>query len=595
MAHRPLIVHLFPAMLLITFTALGAAFFYASLVTQRAHSTQVAHDLDARILLLQNHFEHYISLHDVDALDAWAKKVGQQSGTRITVISEAGKVVGDSHFDQQNMEDHGDRPEVFSAFADGMGKATRFSSTLQEMRMYAARQIKDKEGQVAVLRLSLPVTEMNVILRNTVRESLLGAAVILVFAALLAWFMAKRITRPVAALQIEARKFSQGNLTTPLPTPTISELADLAHAMNDMALQLNERIALSEQQRNQLQAMWSSMSEGVLAFDMNRTVLQINPAASLFFKVDIDKAQGQNLREVVHNPILKDMVIRILHEDTAIEGEVTLKEEQVRHLHCRGAVLRDADGTRLGGLLVLNDITQLRGLENSRKEFVDNVSHEIRSPITAIRGYAETVLELPEEDREDRQRFLGIIMRQAKRLTALVEDVLALASIERQQDDESLAFDYSNVNDLLESATSLVRDMAQAKKIEISVFCDDHTLKVPMDRPLLEQALLNLLTNAIRYSADGKPVILSAMQHGEQLEIQVEDQGPGIDPEHFPRLFERFYRVDKARSRQKGGTGLGLAIVKHIVILHQGEVRVTSTPGKGSTFTLILPNPPEDL
>jgi len=277
-----------------------------------------------------------------------------------------------------------------------------------------------------------------------------------------------------------------------------------------------------------------------------------------------------------------------LSSQGSVEREMSLSTEEGRFVSAHGTILRDAEGNRIGALIVLNDITQLRRLENIRRDFVANVSHEIKTPITAIKGFVETLSDGRVNDRNDRERFLEIITRHVNRLEAIVEDLLRLSRIEKDAETEGINFIEANLRHVLENAIQVCRPKAESKGINLELICDE-TIIAKIDPPLLEQAVVNLLDNAIKYSPEKSSIRLETSRNKEELVIDIVDRGSGIEKEHLPRLFERFYRVDKARSRKLGGTGLGLAIVKHIVQAHRGRVTVQSSPGNGSTFSIHLP------
>jgi two-component system phosphate regulon sensor histidine kinase PhoR len=341
--------------------------------------------------------------------------------------------------------------------------------------------------------------------------------------------------------------------------------------------------------RSEQDAVLASMTEGVLAVDTGGRVITLNPSAARLFNMTGMPYQGRTLEEVVRNPDLLRFVGRIEAEGGPAQGEITLGAGPARrHLRLGGARLADRDGRRLGTLVVLSDITRLRELEGIRRDFVANVSHELKTPITAIKGAADTLVEGGVDDDSTRERFLAIIQRQSERLAALISDTLSLARVEQAVDTGGAALAPGPVAPVLESAAAACESQAAAREVAVSISCDA-ALSAPMDRLLLEQAVINLLQNAVAYSPPGTPVALRARPGDGGTVIEVADQGPGIAPEHLPRLFERFYRVDAARTREVGGTGLGLAIVKHIALAHRGRVSVESAPGKGSTFRIHLP------
>jgi two-component system phosphate regulon sensor histidine kinase PhoR len=282
-------------------------------------------------------------------------------------------------------------------------------------------------------------------------------------------------------------------------------------------------------------------------------------------------------------------VTEALRSKQPLEAEMRLViRGDERFLQAHGAPLRDASGKEIGVLVVLNDMTRLLRLENIRRDFVANVSHELKTPITAIKGSVETLLGGAIEESDSAPRFLEIIARQADRLNAIIEDLLALSRIEQEEEKSGIHLDPVAVRDVIQSALLSCQVRAQDKQVRLAVDCSGE-LQCPANAPLLEQALVNLVDNAITYSSEGGEVRIAARAAANGLEITVRDFGCGIAREHLPRLFERFYRVDKARSRKQGGTGLGLAIVKHIIQAHGGQVRVDSAPGEGSLFTISLP------
>jgi two-component system phosphate regulon sensor histidine kinase PhoR len=341
-------------------------------------------------------------------------------------------------------------------------------------------------------------------------------------------------------------------------------------------------------QRNEIKAVLSSMVEGVIAVDMEERVISMNHAAARMFGCDPAEAQGRSIQEVVRNTVLQQFVKNALSSQEAVEKEIVLSSDRDRFLNGHGTLLRDAEGKQIGALIVLNDVTRLLRLEKIRREFVANVSHEIKTPITAIKGFVETLRDGAVENHEDAERFLEIISKHVDRLEAIIEDLLSLSRIEQEAEREKVVLDEGRIKDVLETAVQICEAGAMAKKIEVELSCAKEMV-ANLDPQLLEQAIVNLIDNAIKYSNDGGTVRVEALQRENEIIISVHDQGCGIEKKHLPRLFERFYRVDMARSRQMGGTGLGLAIVKHISQAHGGRVAVESIPGKGSTFSIHLP------
>ena len=361
-----------------------------------------------------------------------------------------------------------------------------------------------------------------------------------------------------------------------------------------MATEVEQRVATAEERRQALEAVLRSMVEGVLSFDTDRRILNMNRAAADFFDVDPARVSGRAIEEAIRISELHDFARTTLESDSVTEGEIIVYDEGTHYLQAHGTTLFDARGKAIGGVIVLNDITRLRRLEEARREFVANVSHELRTPITAVKGYTETLLDGALDDRPTTERFLNTIARQSDRLNQLIEDLLTLSSIEREEELNRIDREIVPIGLVVDGALAACAHSANELNIDLQSSVNGQELNVWGNVALLQQALTNLIENAIKYSAPGSSVRLWAANDEGQIRIAVEDDGCGIAAEHIPRLFERFYRVDKARSRAQGGTGLGLAIVKHITLAHGGSVDVSSKVGSGSTFYISLPPAPNN-
>jgi two-component system phosphate regulon sensor histidine kinase PhoR len=355
-----------------------------------------------------------------------------------------------------------------------------------------------------------------------------------------------------------------------------------------MAAQLDRRIKTVISQRNELETVLSSMMEGVIAVNNEERIIRMNEAAAGFFDCDPEICQGRDLQEVIRNSALQQFVRTALSSREPKEDDIIVHLNGESTLNLKSSPLLDANKESTGTLVVFNDVTQLRRLENMRRDFVANVSHEIKTPLTAIKGFVETLHRGNVDDPEEARRFLGIIQKHADRLSSIVEDLLSLSRIEQEDEGKIIKLEEGYVNDVFQSAMQICRSKAEEKNITIRPVCDE-PIFAKFDTTLLEQAVVNLLDNAIKYSEPKSTILLKAQRNNSEIRISVEDQGIGIAKKYLPRLFERFYRVDKARSRNLGGTGLGLAIVKHIAQAHSGRITVESTLGVGSVFTIHLP------
>jgi len=587
-ARRSLFSQILFAFLAVILISLAAWIWETSRSMRAFHLGQTEIALEARASAVEQELNPLFLQKEADRIDALCKEIGRVSGARITAILPSGAVIGDTDEEPARMDNHGDRPEVRDALAGRTGKAVRYSHTLQQDWVYVAVPVQTKGELLGVVRASNSLASVNGPLYGAfVRIGLAGALVALLAAAV-SLLLARRIAGPLGRMVEGTRRLAAGDFETRLVPPDSTELAELAGAMNRMARDLHERMEAADRQRAELDAVLSSMEEGVLAVDRQRRVISINRAAAELFGVDAQTARGREVHSVVRNPGLQECVARMLDSATPFCEDVTLGPPGERHLLVSATGLRAGRGGETGALLVLEDVTELRRLERVRSDFVANVSHEIRTPVTSIKGYAETLLSEAKDDPESRDRFLEIIARQADRLAALVDDILSLARLERTEASGVPGIEQVAVDTVMEGAVQACAPKAADRQVRITVSCPAD-LAIEANPALVEQALLNLLDNAVKFSEPGGEIRMGAYSDETGVSVSVSDAGPGIAADHQARIFERFYRVDRGRSRAMGGTGLGLAIVKHIMSLHGGRVELESEPGKGSRFTLWFP------
>jgi two-component system phosphate regulon sensor histidine kinase PhoR len=577
---------------------------------KRFYYDQIGSTLEDRAYLIKDQVSGMLLSGKIQELRTFCRKSGREASTRITVIDHLGTVIADSSEDPATMDKHNNRPEISQALKGTPGTSVRFSKTLQENMLYVAIPLEDSKSNItiaqtnkaldplsAILRISVPVTAIETELHNVQRKIAHGALAVVVIAALVSLFLSRRITRPLEEMKQSAERFSTGDFNQRLilkQEKGISlEVASLAHSMNEMTDQLNDRIKTIISQRNALEAVFSSMIESVLAVNRDERIMSLNRACADLLHAEQQEAQGKLIQEVVRNVELQEQIRQVLATNTQCKNEIVLQDTTGERALLTNAVpLNDGSGHNIGVLVVMNDVTDIRRLENVRRDFVANVSHELKTPITSIKGYVETLLDGAINDPENAQNFLQIVMKQADRLHAIIEDLLSLSRIEQDAEIGDVDLKKGYLQQVLTGAIQTCHLKASQKKNHISLSCPEH-LQVNMNATLLEQAIVNLVVNAIKYSNEGGEIKIHAksiaQEHStEQIEISVEDFGSGIAKKHLPRLFERFYRSDKARSRKLGGTGLGLAIVKHIVQAHGGEIKVESVEGKGTTFFIYL-------
>jgi two-component system phosphate regulon sensor histidine kinase PhoR len=588
MKRKRLVWQIFPSFLLVTLIAIITAIWFASHAMEVFFLDQTAADLKDRIALVRYQIEPRLQPLLAERIDRICKEAGQLSSTRFTVILPDGTVVGDSQENPAHMDNHAGRPEISAAMRNGSGRSVRYSKTLDRRLMYVAVAVNTQGGMAGVVRAAFPVTSLETKM-GAIRWRMAGGGVLIaVLVGLIILLAARKISHPIEMLKQGADDFAAGNLTHKMSLPDTEELAGLAQAMNKMATRLDNRIATAINQKNELETVLSSMREGVVAIDSAEAIMSMNPLAAEMFECDRDQSKGRSIQEVVRNLALQTFVTKALKTEDSLEDDIAFYRQAEIILNIRSSTIVDGTGQRIGTLLVMTDVTRLRHLEHMRRDFVANVSHEIKTPLTAIRGYVETLYNSEVDSPEDTHRFLEIVIKHVNRLESIVEDLLSLSRIERENFREALNLSIARMGDIFQTVVQVCQKNAEAKHIDIQVKSGED-LQATVDTTLLEQAIVNLLDNAIKYSENGSRIEISAAKRDGMTAIHIQDYGCGIAQRNLSRLFERFYRVDKARSRQLGGTGLGLAIVKHIVQAHEGEIKVESKLGEGSTFSIYLP------
>lgn len=587
MQRKPLVWKLFPIYFLITLVSVLLIGLYASNALRAFYYSEVRSNLEIRTRLISEDVESAL-LQGNNHLPSLVKSLSKTSHTRITIIDTSGKVIADSESDAAHMENHADRPEFKQALKGKVGISRRSSPTLGITMMYLAIPVKSDHITNYIMRTSIPAAALDAPPHIIGRRLMLGVLLITLLAAAASMLAARRISGPLLKMKDAAASFAKGDFHSKVPLPDTEEFASLANTLNHMAVQLEHQVKTTMQQAAEQQSILASMNEGVIAIDNNDCVLILNPMAEQFLGVTSNAAKGKTIQEAIRNSDLQRFFEKCKEDMCPDSEEFVLPAANKILIEATGTPLLDAEGKQIGVLVVLSDITRTRKLENIRKDFVANVSHELRTPITSIKGFVETLREGAISDPVKSQEFLDIVAKQADRLNAIIEDLLALSKLQQESDTASIPLQLLPINEVLIAAIHNCDSKAQQSNITMNLECDDRITAL-INAPLLEQAVTNLIDNAIKYSPSDTSVMVKVSKDKSGVVIRVTDIGSGIEAEHIPRLFERFYRVDKARSRKLGGTGLGLAIVKHIVNAHQGKVEVQSTPGKGSTFSITLP------
>jgi len=588
MKKKPLFWHLFPAFLLLVIVCLAAVAWYASTSFRNLHYCRTTTSLEAVARLAALHVQAESPELNPAVVQSLCRDIGRTGGARLTVVTPSGTVIADTDHDPASMDNHADRPEIIQAWKQGQGFRTRRSGTLQEDMMYVAIPLRSSgDRDLAVVRAALALDDINKTVRQLTEKVILFGIMVAVLGAVLTMLLTRRVTWPLNQIRHSASDFAAGRLEHRLPSSDVSEVDVLTSALNHMSEELSSRIETITQQRDEENALLSCMTEAVLAVDTDRHLLKMNDSARALLQVDAMTPGKTPIAEVIRNADLLAIIDRTLASDEPVEGDILIPERE-RYLQAHGTALTGSDGQHVGAVIAINDVTRLRRLATMRRDFVANVSHELKTPITAIKGFAETLLEETPVEETDRQHFLDIISKQSDRLQSIVEDLLILSDIENATEGDTIEFVQSSLLRIIEGAVASCEPAAKARGIAIAVECDAQ-LEAQINLQLLEQAVSNLVGNAVKYGVENTTVHIGAQVVDGEVAIAVRDEGPGIASKHLPRLFERFYRVDKSRSRKLGGTGLGLAIVKRIALAHGGRVHVESELGEGSTFTIFLP------
>ena len=526
------------------------------------------------------------------ATQPFAERVSRPAGARVMLIAPDGRVVADSERTLEglaSMENHADRPEVRVALGGATGSDVRRSATLGASLIYVAVPVTDAGRTVAALRLAAPAEVATPAYESLRRVMLTGGGIALVVALAIGLFVAARVTRPVIEMQHVARQMSEGNFAVRASVRSPDEIGTLGRSLNAMAGRLREKIEDLEREQAKATAVLDAMVEGVIATDGHDHIILINERARALFGLGRARADRLPLLEVIRNVDLHDVLgeSRLAADGAVVSREVKLSEPSERVLQVHAVPLRFTGEAR-GVVMVLHDITELRRLEQVRTEFVANVSHELRTPLTAIHGYLETLIDGALEEPENARKFLEIVFRHTERLGRLTDDLTDLSNIELGR--ISLRLEPTTVAEVADSVLAIIAPRAGAGQVAVEASLPPDLPPVVADRDRLAQILINLVDNAVKYTPKGGRVWLEGrMREPGVVEVAVSDTGTGIPKADLPRLTERFYRVDKARSRDLGGTGLGLAIVKHLVLAHGGELTIESELWKGTTVRFTLP------
>jgi two-component system, OmpR family, phosphate regulon sensor histidine kinase PhoR len=525
-----------------------------------------------------------LSSEDSAALRKWVSQIAA-SGVRVTVITSDGKVLADSQSDPQTMENHAGGPEVRDALAKGDGQAIRRSVTIDSNLLYYAVRLPVANGPPVVLRFALPVRTVDEEMSGFRRRLWLASLGMLLITGVASLLISRSLSNRVERLKIFLRRVAEGDFRPIEADRSGDALEALAVSLNQTAARLDRTIRTLTEERNLSSAILGSMVEGVAVVDGSERLVFTNPGFARILGLDVPPRAGSPLLEVVRQTELIEAVRRVLEGEPRVEAEIVTGTLRQHFFAATVASVRAAETS--GAIVVLHDITALRKLERVRRDFVANVSHELRTPLTAIQGFAETLLAGALDDPQNRVRFLEIILEHSRRLARLTEDLLKLSRMDAERLE--LEIRCLSVPQFIESCIQTTQRSATEKNLRMAVNLPENLPDVAADRTRLAEVLQNLLDNAIQYTPPGGRITVTASADGDKVTFTVSDTGIGIPQVDQPRIFERFYRVDAARSREVGGTGLGLSIAKHLVEAHGGRIWLDSEVGHGSQFHFTVP------
>lgn len=561
----------------------------SSVLTIREIRTLNYEDAKSRLVVTANLIA--MSLEDIQEpefdYENFAVTSAQGSGARVTIISPKGVVLGESDGKSAEMESHFYREEVQLAYSGKTGFSQRFSSTLQRDMLYVARPFENQDGSLSVVRVALPMKSVNDLFWSEAMKVLMISFLGVFAAFLISQQFMNRILNPIQKLLTASARIADGQYGLRIMEESQDEIGELTHSFNLMSEKLQENMEESKASAVKISAVLSSMINGIIAVDNDRHIMFINPVAESLLGILEEEVKGRHVLEVIRNNQLDDCLERFLISDLMATTDIDIFEPAQRTISIATTPILSEDHKKLGGVILLQDVTEIRKLEQMRKDFVANVSHELKTPLTSIQGFVETLKAGAADQKSVRDKFLDILDIESSRLSTLIDDLLMLSDIENR--NSMISRDEIPVTQSVREVIEMLSELAQRKRILLTLNAQQGLPKIFGNQGWFKQMIINLVDNAIKYTPVDGSVHVELSAGRDYLDIQVTDTGIGIEEAHLSRLFERFYRADKARSREVGGTGLGLAIVKHITLAMEGQIFVSSIPGEGSTFTVKLP------
>lgn len=545
--------------------------------------TQVSQQLSMEIELVKA----YMQAQDQETIsfETFAGDIKNLLDLRVTIVDTEGVVLADSEESPENMDNHINREEIRKALAnDTVASSVRYSNTLKTEYLYTAVPLNVGD-QLLIIRISKPLLELEKV-NATIRDyTLISTALAIILAMAIAYYMSRRITEPIFELTDAAKEISDGNYGKKIYTRSNDQIGELTDSFNHMSFSLANTMSSLKQRNVELEAILNSMINGIIAIDAKRQILMINPVCFEILDLPNDYvAENESMYKIIRNDEIAEMIEAAIKEGISQVKEVPYVHiDKILRIYINPIINNEKD--IIGSIVVLQDVTQVRKLEQMRSDFVSNVSHELKTPLTSIKGFVDTLKNGAISNEGTALRFLDIIDIESDRLYRLINDILILSEIERM--DKDIDKEKVEVGEVIDEVVAMLSLKSEQKSIKLKALKSE-PLMMLANRDRIKQMMINLIDNALKYTEVGE-VTVDMSSKGNWIKLTVKDTGIGIPEEHLERLFERFYRVDKGRSRNQGGTGLGLSIVKHIVLLYKGKITVHSKVGEGTTFEILFP------
>jgi two-component system phosphate regulon sensor histidine kinase PhoR len=584
MRHSPIFLKLYAGFSVVILLSILIVGLMVQRQIEQASLKDISNNLTSQAFILQQSFVN-IGEQTQTQIQHTVEQIGHLIETRVTLLTKDGVVIADSEFSFEQMDNHLYRPEIMAATASEIGQSRRYSETLQKPMLYVAISAMANNSKLGYIRTALSTERIDEEINYLRRVIIIAASLTALIALFIGYWLAMSFARPLKQMTIIAHNYAHGRYQMRIPSQRRDEIGDLARSLNQMADISAKRFNIIKTERDQLSAILKSMNEGVITVTSLGLITHVNAAACRMLRTSGERCLGQSLKDIDGSNNLYQAFIQCQQQQSSVERSIQLDGYTFpRHYRLHVTLLKQS--YQADAILVLQDTTDVQRIDKMRADFVANASHELKTPITAIRGFAETLIEDESIEANVRQRFIRKIHGQSIRLSDLVSDLLALSRLESNDEAFNTQIDLQQV---VQRVCANLQAVAQSHDVVLELEANNGQVMLLGDDNALGQMATNLIDNAIKYTAAKGNVTVALEVKADHALLIVKDDGLGIDEANQERIFERFYRVDKARSQSLGGTGLGLAIVKHIVQSHKGSLQLKSKLNQGSTFTVKIP------